>query len=107
MIRRPPRSTLFPYTTLFRSSGKNSGSKKARSRDWLVLLVTWRHIREHCSEISAVQFCNVPQKIIVGPDVALAISGVIETKVRVHCRNNLMVVHWILSFSESQFSELL
>src|SRR2546430_15677707 len=23
MIRRPPRSTLFPYTTLFRSSGSN------------------------------------------------------------------------------------
>src|SRR2546422_10191601 len=23
MIRRPPRSTLFPYTTLFRSSGVN------------------------------------------------------------------------------------
>src|SRR2546430_13694239 len=23
MIRRPPRSTLFPYTTLFRSEGKN------------------------------------------------------------------------------------
>src|SRR2546426_6367483 len=23
MIRRPPRSTLFPYTTLFRSSGKH------------------------------------------------------------------------------------
>src|SRR3712207_9320430 len=24
MIRRPPRSTLFPYTTLFRSSGKTT-----------------------------------------------------------------------------------
>src|SRR5260370_19894473 len=24
MIRRPPRSTLFPYTTLFRSQGANS-----------------------------------------------------------------------------------
>src|SRR3712207_8489582 len=24
MIRRPPRSTLFPYTTLFRSDGKRS-----------------------------------------------------------------------------------
>src|SRR5689334_23456308 len=24
MIRRPPRSTLFPYTTLFRSSSKES-----------------------------------------------------------------------------------
>src|SRR2546430_8861517 len=25
MIRRPPRSTLFPYTTLFRSVGKRFG----------------------------------------------------------------------------------
>src|SRR3989454_9298525 len=26
MIRRPPRSTLFPYTTLFRSSGSLPGA---------------------------------------------------------------------------------
>src|SRR3712207_7892554 len=25
MIRRPPRSTLFPYTTLFRSGGEGAG----------------------------------------------------------------------------------
>src|SRR5256885_9675506 len=25
MIRRPPRSTLFPYTTLFRSQGRSRG----------------------------------------------------------------------------------
>src|SRR3712207_7412944 len=25
MIRRPPRSTLFPYTTLFRSRGRKTG----------------------------------------------------------------------------------
>src|SRR3712207_6949282 len=25
MIRRPPRSTLFPYTTLFRSTGRRPG----------------------------------------------------------------------------------
>src|SRR2546427_6366174 len=25
MIRRPPRSTLFPYTTLFRSQGREHG----------------------------------------------------------------------------------
>src|SRR5574343_2078612 len=41
MIRRPPRSTLFPYTTLFRSSGRTgqemtkslglSGMRKGRS----------------------------------------------------------------------------
>src|SRR3989449_11726863 len=29
MIRRPPRSTLFPYTTLFRSCGGTTGPKVA------------------------------------------------------------------------------
>src|SRR5690349_24184800 len=29
MIRRPPRSTLFPYTTLFRSSNTNYASWRA------------------------------------------------------------------------------
>src|SRR3712207_7364479 len=31
MIRRPPRSTLFPYTTLFRSSIKRSRRSRSRS----------------------------------------------------------------------------
>src|SRR5262245_63688743 len=30
MIRRPPRSTLFPYTTLFRSRGAGSPSSRRR-----------------------------------------------------------------------------
>src|SRR3712207_8349259 len=29
MIRRPPRSTLFPYTTLFRSGGRHVASLRA------------------------------------------------------------------------------
>src|SRR2546430_8847524 len=32
MIRRPPRSTLFPYTTLFRSSGCAYGSVERERR---------------------------------------------------------------------------
>src|SRR2546428_8467143 len=32
MIRRPPRSTLFPYTTLFRSSAADKGKD---TRDYL------------------------------------------------------------------------
>src|SRR3712207_7827180 len=32
MIRRPPRSTLFPYTTLFRSQGQRAGAYRAGSR---------------------------------------------------------------------------
>src|SRR5271168_5490002 len=39
MIRRPPRSTLFPYTTLFRSACGESSARKARrvrgSLHWL------------------------------------------------------------------------
>src|SRR3712207_7329826 len=31
MIRRPPRSTLFPYTTLFRSDGGTSDSSASRA----------------------------------------------------------------------------
>src|SRR6201990_2876107 len=37
MIRRPPRSTLFPYTTLFRSCPEISTTTFTRSRTW-----SWR-----------------------------------------------------------------
>src|SRR2546430_7869452 len=33
MIRRPPRSTLFPYTTLFRSPWDASGSLRTHADD--------------------------------------------------------------------------
>src|SRR6266540_5643224 len=34
MIRRPPRSTLFPYTTLFRSRWVHRTSRPARPSAW-------------------------------------------------------------------------
>src|SRR3712207_8976929 len=33
MIRRPPRSTLFPYTTLFRSDARDLGRRRHRGDD--------------------------------------------------------------------------
>src|SRR5258707_6340960 len=42
MIRRPPRSTLFPYTTLFRSVGLFQlyrGQRKCRRRSPLTLIM--------------------------------------------------------------------
>src|SRR2546430_9220721 len=60
MIRRPPRSTLFPYTTLFRSHSS------AITRNFLSILLTryWRHFgtrvrsattrsEEHTSELQS------------------------------------------------------
>src|SRR3712207_7426724 len=42
MIRRPPRSTLFPYTTLFRSAD-------GRARQWA------RHVEHQSAEVDRVQ----------------------------------------------------
>src|SRR5690554_7372219 len=39
MIRRPPRSTLFPYTTLFRS-GLSCSTKKLSALPWSTLAGT-------------------------------------------------------------------
>src|SRR3712207_7334133 len=43
MIRRPPRSTLFPYTTLFRSSYtfKKSSGRKLDSQGMIDLYMRW------------------------------------------------------------------
>src|SRR6266513_5510646 len=49
MIRRPPRSTLFPYTTLFRSPFPHLGPR--RTRNWLIAR-KWRS-EEHTSELQS------------------------------------------------------
>src|SRR6266849_3913136 len=50
MIRRPPRSTLFPYTTLFRSPRRSAspGSPGSRARP----VPPWRS-EEHTSELQS------------------------------------------------------
>ena len=47
MIRRPPRSTLFPYTTLFRSRflKKRNGKPDRISKSEVFL---WRQIKDSC-----------------------------------------------------------
>src|SRR2546421_6424891 len=43
MIRRPPRSTLFPYTTLFRSPrGRGGQGAGPRGAEVLALADSWR-----------------------------------------------------------------
>src|SRR5687768_18085331 len=64
MIRRPPRSTLFPYTTLFRSRRRTrTGRRKrpystaTRSRQWGAHRAwpssTKRRSEEHTSELQS------------------------------------------------------
>src|SRR5258708_22943361 len=55
MIRRPPRSTLFPYTTLFRSAA--AGDAIHRPAQWLPPAAqagrTARRSEEHTSELQS------------------------------------------------------
>src|SRR3712207_7196612 len=43
MIRRPPRSTLFPYTTLFRSMMKGQRLTGPQARERVIAILTWLH----------------------------------------------------------------
>src|SRR5258708_29634810 len=66
MIRRPPRSTLFPYTTLFRSRhqsdlfGKElppARTRRLRAAGWVLLALSlWAALQrseEHTSELQS------------------------------------------------------
>src|SRR5438132_9190824 len=53
MIRRPPRSTLFPYTTLFRSLPKRMRERLAEHFDIPRLAIAARRSEEHTSELQS------------------------------------------------------
>src|SRR5690349_23616463 len=60
MIRRPPRSTLFPYTTLFRSSASLCGMvietpsiQPLQARQKATASSHWNRSEEHTSELQS------------------------------------------------------
>src|SRR5947199_5727827 len=65
MIRPPPRSTLFPYTTLFRSGCRGPfagrlaedlpGAEHIQSRIQLLHLVSLQRSEEHTSELQSLR----------------------------------------------------
>src|SRR3712207_9433524 len=64
MIRRPPRSTLFPYTTLFRSPANMRGSTNTKGSTPLIRaanngdleVVKLLRSEEHTSELQSRQY---------------------------------------------------
>src|SRR5690348_18073367 len=60
MIRRPPRSTLFPYTTLFRSGSWRASMRRAPAPETSASPPSWRdpttsssRSEEHTSELQS------------------------------------------------------
>src|SRR3712207_9551853 len=67
MIRRPPRSTLFPYTTLFRSEGKTTtGTLIARKEN------DWRFEWDHEGEIVACPWHGLEYHVPTGRCLAFS-----------------------------------
>src|SRR5947199_7591338 len=55
MIRRPPRSTLFPYTTLFRSIARREAGDEGREPAEGPLEILGRRSEEHTSELQSLR----------------------------------------------------
>src|SRR5256886_10352039 len=60
MIRRPPRSTLFPYTTLFRSIEATAGLIGA---DRMCISTDYPHFDSNFPHVSTNLLKNVPREI--------------------------------------------
>src|ERR1039457_4722836 len=67
MIRRPPRSTLFPYTTLFRSQYPRI--ERCRFLFWKVSLGRLTRSEEHTSELQPP--CNLVCRLLLEKKKAL------------------------------------
>src|SRR5260370_40920756 len=65
MIRRPPRSTLFPYTTLFRSHGRNGDERLEEPRG---AAVTMAATSESVGVTGSVSPCWTAVPVALGSD---------------------------------------
>src|SRR5256885_12614425 len=55
MIRRPPRSTLFPYTTLFRSERLHHADTETHQRLPDVRLVVFQNFFDDCAGVFGIR----------------------------------------------------
>src|SRR3712207_8416901 len=63
MIRRPPRSTLFPYTTLFRSRGRDAGDGARRRGRHPDLASPWPALRGLLGPGGAPRSVSIPRRL--------------------------------------------
>src|SRR3712207_7462780 len=64
MIRRPPRSTLFPYTTLFRSTDPRYGELDDLEQDRMAVY----RIERNGDLTRVIEDVQVPNGILITPD---------------------------------------
>src|ERR1039457_2907816 len=91
MIRRPPRSTLFPYTTLFRSGCfvpiKNIGTQTARCAQHDCIFAI--RSEEHTSELQSP--CNFVCRLLLEKNTTAARQRVLRGKLHLGHRQDVGV----------------
>src|SRR5258707_9880505 len=91
MIRRPPRSTLFPYTTLFRSLGIWASRSRGVAA---VALITAGEVQtrseEHTSELQSRQY--------------LVCRLLLEKKKKKKNHQNLIRLKWCCAATQKELS---
>src|SRR2546423_8150861 len=75
MIRRPPRSTLFPYTTLFRSNGKLDAQDTFTGSTAIQKLTSGPLSEEHTSELQLLADTASFRLLNIDLNIARANSG--------------------------------
>src|SRR5256885_3580541 len=96
MIRRPPRSTLFPYTTLFRSQINVQLARDVRDRLLTSAVTEGRGARrdterseEHTSELQSP--CNLVCRLLLEKQTATCHLGPIGELTSLHPRHHQAV----------------
>src|SRR3712207_7988609 len=80
MIRRPPRSTLFPYTTLFRSGAELCSQPTMSRLENLPGVTALKRMMAALVELFCDSFAEVPRRIVLDID---------DTEDRVHGQQQL------------------
>src|SRR5205814_7335685 len=101
MIRRPPRSTLFPYTTLFRSPCSPSRSARCRwGRKTRTGSATATRSEEHTSELQSLR--HLVCRLLLEKKKKKKILVVISLKTTISTTDAHL--HYILNNHISRFS---
>src|SRR3712207_7931042 len=87
MIRRPPRSTLFPYTTLFRSFSTLGGSVLGSIRAYLDDSLGSDYVVQPANQNSDVTFSSgLPEKIEAVPGRSEEHTSELQSRQYLVCR---------------------
>src|SRR5256885_10768452 len=100
MIRRPPRSTLFPYTTLFRSSALLAGMVRApnsyspvinpeRARQRRDVVLTRMRSEEHTSELQSP--CNIVCRLLLEKKINVERNTANHNELHVVCSDRSII----------------